>query len=90
MASATSRPRYGGSIRSSAKPITNVGAGGGGSASNVASMYVILKPFEERQSPDRSAKAIIAQLKREWDAQIPEAKVTVNGAALTQPAAPLR
>jgi multidrug efflux pump len=44
-------------------------------------MYVILKPFEERRSPDRSAKAIINQLKAAWDQQIPEAKVTVNGAA---------
>jgi multidrug efflux pump len=64
-----------------AHTITNVGSGGGGSASNWASMYVILKPFEERRSPDQSAKAIINQLKRAWDAQIPEAKVTVNGAA---------
>ena len=64
-----------------AHTITNVGSGGGGSASNYASMYVILKPFEERQSPERSAKAIINQLKAAWDRQIPEAKVTVNGAA---------
>ena len=63
-----------------AHTITNVGSGGGGSASNWASMYVILKPFEERQSPDRSAAAIIKQLKAAWDKQIPEAKVTVNGA----------
>ena len=64
-----------------AHTITNVGSGGGGSASNWASMFVILKPFEERQSPERSAKAIINQLKRAWDEKIPEAKVTVNGAA---------
>ena len=64
-----------------AHTITNVGSGGGGTASNWASMYVILKPFEERRSPDRSAKAIINQLKAAWDQQIPEAKVTVNGAA---------
>jgi multidrug efflux pump len=61
--------------------ITNVGSGGGGVASNWASMYVILKPFEERHSPDQSAKAIINQLKSAWDRLIPEAKVTVNGAA---------
>ncbi len=60
-----------------AHTITNVGSGGGGSASNWASMYVILKPFEKRQS----ANAIISQLKKAWDQQIPEAKVTVNGAA---------
>ena len=64
-----------------AHTITNVGSGGGGSASNWASMYVILKPFEERQSPDRSTAAIIKQLKAAWDKKIPEAKVTVNGAA---------
>jgi multidrug efflux pump len=63
-----------------AHTITNVGSGGGGVASNWASMFVILKPFEERRIPDRSAKAIITQLKRAWDQQIPEAKVTVNGA----------
>ena len=64
-----------------AHTITNVGSGGGGVASNWASMFVILKPFEERRTPDRSAKAIIAQLKQAWDRHIPEAKVTVNGAA---------
>jgi multidrug efflux pump len=63
-----------------AHTITNVGSGGGGVASNWASMFVILKPFEERRSPDRSAKAVISQLKRAWDQQVPEAKVTVNGA----------
>ncbi len=64
-----------------AHTITNVGSGGGGVASNWASMFVILKPFEERRTPDRTAKAVISQLKRAWDQQIPEAKVTVNGAA---------
>ncbi len=64
-----------------AHTITNVGSGGGATASNWASMYVILKPFEQRRDPDRSAKAIINQLKRAWDEKIPEAKVTVNGAA---------
>ncbi len=64
-----------------AHTITNVGSGGGGSASNWASMFVILKPFEERSGPEGSAKAIINQLKSAWDKQIPQAKVTVNGAA---------
>jgi multidrug efflux pump len=64
-----------------AHTITNAGSGGGGTASNYATMYVILKPFEERQSPDRSANAIIKQLKAAFDKQVPEAKVTVNGAA---------
>jgi multidrug efflux pump len=64
-----------------AHTITNVGSGSGGTASNWATMYVILKPFEERQDPERSANAIIKQLKAAWDQQIPEAKVTVNGAA---------
>jgi multidrug efflux pump len=63
-----------------AHTITNVGSGGGGVASNWASMFVILKPFEERRSPELTAKAIINQLKRAWDQQVPEAKVTVNGA----------
>jgi multidrug efflux pump len=64
-----------------AHTITNVGSGGGGNASNYASMYIILKPFEERRGPDGSAAAVIKQLKAAWDKQIPEAKVTVNGAA---------
>ena len=39
-----------------AHTITNVGSGGGGTASNWATMWsLILKPFEERRSPDRPA-----------------------------------
>jgi multidrug efflux pump len=64
-----------------AHTITNVGSGGGGVASNWASMWVILKPFEQRRSRSMTAKAIITQLKEAWDREIPEAKVTVNGAA---------
>jgi multidrug efflux pump len=64
-----------------AHTITNVGSGGGGTAPNYASMYVILKPFEERRASDMSSAAIIKQLKAAWDKEIPEAKVTVNGAA---------
>src|SRR5262249_43979407 len=64
-----------------AHTITNVGSGGGGAASNWASMYVILKPFEERQGPSGSAKATITQLKAAFDREVPQAKVSVNGAA---------
>jgi multidrug efflux pump len=64
-----------------AHTITNVGSGGGGTASNWATMFVILDPFEKRQSPELSANAVIKKLKAAWDRKVPEAKVTVNGAA---------
>jgi multidrug efflux pump len=48
-------------------------------SSNFASMFVILKPFDERRSPDLRDTAIMARLRREWARQVPDAQVTVFG-----------
>jgi multidrug efflux pump len=48
---------------------------------NFASMFIVLKPFAERQSPHLRDTAIMAKLRKEWAAQIEEAKVTVYGAS---------
>jgi multidrug efflux pump len=59
--------------------ITNSGNSfmAGASAPNYGSMFVILKPFGERAS----AQQIRGQLQRAFDQQIPNAKITVAGAA---------
>jgi multidrug efflux pump len=46
---------------------------------NLASMFVILKPFDERRSPQLRDTAIMARLRREWARQVPDAQVTVFG-----------
>jgi multidrug efflux pump len=48
-------------------------------SSNFASMFVILKPFDERRSPQLRDTAIMARLRREWARQVPDAQVTVFG-----------
>jgi multidrug efflux pump len=48
-------------------------------APNFASMFVILKPFDERRSPDLRDTAIMARLRREWARKVPDALVTVYG-----------
>jgi multidrug efflux pump len=48
---------------------------------NYASMFVVLDPFDKRQSPDLRDTAIMAKLRRRWTAEVPEAIVQVNGAA---------
>ena len=46
---------------------------------NYASMFIVLKPFDERQGlPDT---AIMANLRRQWAKQIKDAQVTVYGAS---------
>ncbi len=50
-------------------------------SSNYASMFVVLDPFDKRQSPHLTDLGIMARLRREWAAKIPEAKVTVFGAS---------
>jgi len=45
--------------------------------SNFGSMFIILKGFEERRGPDMHSDAIIAQLKKRFAAEIPEANVNV-------------
>jgi multidrug efflux pump len=48
-------------------------------SSNFASMFVILKPFDERRDPQLRDTAIMARLRREWARQVPDAQVTVFG-----------
>jgi multidrug efflux pump len=49
-------------------------------ASNFASMFVILAPFEERHEPDLYADAIAAKLRRQLYEELQEAQVGVFGA----------
>jgi multidrug efflux pump len=48
---------------------------------NFASMFVVLKPFAERQRPELRDTAIMARLRRAWTAKVKDAQVTVFGAA---------
>ncbi len=48
--------------------------------SNLASMFITLKPFDERRSPDLTADAIAAQLRERIQREILEARVNVFGA----------
>jgi multidrug efflux pump len=50
-------------------------------SANFASMFIVLKPFEERQSPNLRHTAIMAALRREWLKKVPDAHVTVFGAS---------
>jgi len=48
---------------------------------NFASMFVVLDPFDRRRAPGLRDTAIMAQLRRAWAERVPEARVTVYGAA---------
>jgi multidrug efflux pump len=48
---------------------------------NFGSMFVVLDPFDKRQSPDLSAEAIMAKLRKRWAKEMKDANVTVFGAA---------
>jgi multidrug efflux pump len=45
--------------------------------SNFGSMFIILKNFHDRHSPDMTANAILAKLKARYMAEVPEAQVFV-------------
>jgi multidrug efflux pump subunit AcrB len=49
-------------------------------ASNYASIFIILKPFHERQDASQSGDAIIASLRGRLRKQVPDARVLVFGA----------
>jgi len=49
-------------------------------SSNFGSMFVILKPFEERRSAELHDTAIMARLRRAWAQEIKDADITVFGA----------
>jgi multidrug efflux pump len=48
--------------------------------SNLGTVFVVLDPFEKRQSPDRSADAVMARLRRECRTQVKDGLVQVYGA----------
>ncbi len=48
---------------------------------NFASMFIVLKPFNERQDPKLRDTAIMAKLRKDWLAKVPDAQVTVFGAS---------
>jgi multidrug efflux pump len=49
-------------------------------ASNFATLFVILEPFDQRRSPERSANAIAARLRHECAERIKDGQVVVFGA----------
>jgi multidrug efflux pump len=48
---------------------------------NLASMFIVLDPFDKRQKPELSATGIMARLRRQWAREIKDAVVLVNGAS---------
>jgi multidrug efflux pump len=48
--------------------------------SNLGSMFITLKPFDERRDPALSADEIAAQLRERFRREIPEARINVFGA----------
>src|SRR5207244_1599968 len=49
-------------------------------SSNYGSMFVILKPFDERRDPARSGEAIAGRLRARLQREVPDARVLVFGA----------
>jgi multidrug efflux pump len=49
--------------------------------SNFGSLFVILKPFDQRRSSKLKDVAIMAKLRKAWAAQVPDAKVFVSGSS---------
>jgi multidrug efflux pump len=48
---------------------------------NFGSLFIILKPFAERQRPELKDEAIMAQLRQHWAREVPDAQAFVFGAA---------
>ncbi|WP_020469016.1 efflux RND transporter permease subunit [Zavarzinella formosa] len=48
---------------------------------NYASMFIVLKPFAERQAPELRDTVIMAKLRKRWAAEVKDCQVTVFGAA---------
>ncbi len=51
------------------------------SASNVGSMFLVLKPFDERQKPELTAEAIMRRLRREFNKRVKDADVVVRNSS---------
>ena len=52
----------------------------GANGSHLATMFVVLDPFDKREDPDLNADAISQTLRAEYEKEIPEASVGVFGA----------
>ncbi|HLQ45603.1 MAG TPA: efflux RND transporter permease subunit, partial [Planctomycetaceae bacterium] len=48
--------------------------------SNLGSMFMTLRPFDERRDPSLSAEAIASQLRQRFQREVPEARMNVFGA----------
>jgi multidrug efflux pump len=48
---------------------------------NFGSLFIVLKPFAERQRPELKDEAIMAQLRRRWTREVKDARTFVFGAA---------
>jgi multidrug efflux pump len=48
---------------------------------NYGAMFVVLKPFSERQDPRMSYTAVMARLRKRWAAEVEDAIVTVFGSS---------
>jgi multidrug efflux pump len=53
----------------------------GANSSNFASMFIVLKPFDQRQDPGMRDTDIMTRLGRRWAREVQEALVSVNPAA---------
>jgi multidrug efflux pump len=51
------------------------------SSPNFAAMFIVLDPFDQRQSPELRDTAIMDSLRRQWTKEIKDAVVTVYGAS---------
>jgi multidrug efflux pump len=47
---------------------------------NFGSLFIVLKPFAERQSPELKDEAIMAELRRRWAREVKDARAVVFGA----------
>jgi multidrug efflux pump len=69
------------------RPVKNVSAVAGNSfvltayGSNFGSMFIILKGFDERRSKSLDSNAVVAELRKQFGRQCPEAQVQVFGAS---------
>jgi multidrug efflux pump len=48
---------------------------------NFGSLFIVLKPFAERQRPDLKDQVIMSHLRRRWAREVPDAQAVVFGAA---------
>ena len=53
-------------------------------SSNYGSMFIILKPFQERRAADLTSEAILSRLRTSLQQKVPEARVLVFGAPAVQ------